>query len=448
MENVYNYLNNSFKCKCGREHTIPIKEVLIEEGALKQVPAVISELTEKKIINIICDKNTHEAAGARLNDHLTEKDFATNIIILPAPEEKKVEPNTDYLFQIMEQVSPEGYILACGSGTINDLTKYVSFKMSKPYSVVATAPSMDGYSSPVSPITAFGVKGTYHAQSPEAIIGDLDVLTAAPEEMIRSGLGDMLGKISSQLDWRLSNILFEEYYCPVVGEMLLEELAVLMDLNLDLNGPDRKKAVEILFHGLIKSGLAMLMVDTSRPASGTEHHVAHFLEMYSVMYDRNITGHGLNVGMGEYFAARYYLRLQDLDFSQLKVENNREERTKNIKKYYKDRADFALKNLDQRFKKTRVDEKKLHSKEREIKNLIAEYRPFLNKIEHKLLETRILSREYLGKIPEDWLIKAVKYGFEIRTRFTAAVLLKQLGLLDYWVDEFFEDFKLLTDDDK
>lgn len=45
--------------------------------------------------------------------------------------------------------------VAVGSGTLNDLTKLAAHQLGRPYMVVATAASMDGY-------TAFGASITHH----------------------------------------------------------------------------------------------------------------------------------------------------------------------------------------------------------------------------------------------------------------------------------------------
>ncbi|MFW6279083.1 MAG: sn-glycerol-1-phosphate dehydrogenase [Bacillota bacterium] len=441
MKKITEYLGKEFECQCGSTHQVSIKDIRIGKGILDQVPVLLENLTGYKKIYIICDTNTYQAAGRELEKSLKVNGFLPEIVMLESPEDEKIHPDTDYLFELLEGVDRDGYFVACGSGTINDLTRYASFKMGRPYTVVATAPSMDGYASPVSPITVKGVKRTFAAEPPEAIVADISILQDAPREMIRSGLGDLLGKISSQLDWRLSHILFGEEYCPFIGEMLIDELNILLDLNLELNsGQDKEKAIKVLTEGLIKSGLAMLMAETSRPASGTEHQVAHFLEMYGVMYKQEITGHGINVGFGEYFASHYYLKLKDMDFSQFQVKDSRKQREREIKENYKERAEFALGNLEISLSERRLEEKILQEKEEEIKELIEEYRPLLESVEEKLLQTGILSKEYLDQIPEGWLMKALKHGLEIRTRFTVADLLKQVGCLEQWVDEIGNDF--------
>ena len=49
-------------------------------------------------------------------------------------------------------------LLAVGSGTLNDVTKYVSARTGIPYVIAATAPSMDGYASTVAPTILDGFK--------------------------------------------------------------------------------------------------------------------------------------------------------------------------------------------------------------------------------------------------------------------------------------------------
>lgn len=61
--------------------------------------------------------------------------------------------------------------------------------------------------------------------------------------------------------------------------------------NRDIN------AYEELMYGLLLSGLAMQMTGHSRPASGAEHHMAHFWEM-AVINDEIDAYHGEKVGVG------------------------------------------------------------------------------------------------------------------------------------------------------
>ena len=62
--------------------------------------------------------------------------------------------------------------VAVGSGTINDLTKLAAHQLGRPYIVVATAASMDGYTAYGASITHQGSKQTFDCPAPLAVIAD------------------------------------------------------------------------------------------------------------------------------------------------------------------------------------------------------------------------------------------------------------------------------------
>ncbi|AGB41677.1 glycerol dehydrogenase-like oxidoreductase [Halobacteroides halobius DSM 5150] len=433
-----NYLNKKFKCDCGREHKVPIKEVIIEDNALKKVPNLIDKLTDEDKIFLVGDQNTFAVAGNQLVDILEASDYEVEIITLREGGKDHVIPDPKALFAILEKIDNQGYIIACGSGVINDLTAFVSAKLDRPYTVVATAPSMDGYASSVSSLTIDGVKKTYVTTPPEAIIADLDILKEAPWEMIQSGFGDLLGKMTSLLDWKLSRILFNEYYCSRAVNLVEEELENIIQIGGKLQ--DRtEESIATLTKGLISSGLAMLMVGSSRPASGSEHHISHFLDMYSALHNVKVPTHGIKVALGTYFSSAFYSRLYKLDFTDLSIDYNKEERINRINKGYQENAPKILKLLTARWAKDRLDIGQLENKEKEIKAMIDQVYHNLTKIPDLLLKVGILERKDINELNKDWIEAAIRYGFEIRNRYTVTTLLSQIGYLDQWAKELVEE---------
>ena len=198
-------------------------------------------------------------------------------------------------------------IIAVGSGTINDLSRFISFRLKRPYIVAATAPSMDGYASMVAPLITHNLKTTYTAGVPYAIIGDLDVLAEAPAEMIAAGFGDIMGKITGLADWKLAALITGEYYCSTVAELV--ETAVNRTISLRDKLVQRDKAaLKGLMEALTITGVAMAYVGNSRPASGSEHHLAHYWEIRALLAgDKEHALHGSSVGVG----ARLVLRLHE-----------------------------------------------------------------------------------------------------------------------------------------
>ena len=69
-------------------------------------------------------------------------------------------------------------------------------------------------------------------------------------------------------------------------------------------------AYEGLMKGLILSGLAMQMIGNSRPASGAEHHISHFIEMSPKGLNISSSAlHGEKVGVATILVAKEYKRL-------------------------------------------------------------------------------------------------------------------------------------------
>ncbi|MFW5985794.1 MAG: sn-glycerol-1-phosphate dehydrogenase [Halanaerobiales bacterium] len=417
-----------------------IKDIIIEKGALKEVPELVKELAGNKKIYIISDENTFQAAGKELSRLLKPNNSIKKIIL----KGEHVVANTDYFFKILTHVNRDGFLIACGSGSINDLTRYLSYKLEIPYLVVATAPSMDGYASSVAPITVDGVKETYNAAAPQAIVADIDILREAPVEMIQAGFGDLIGKITSLMDWQLSSILFGIELNERSITLVQKELIKVIERAGDLNGRI-DESIKDLTRGLINSGIAMQIEGNSRPASGTEHHISHFLEMYGEIHNTDIPPHGIKVAIGEFFAAGLYLKLYETDFSELKNVDDFNERKKRIKKNYLDRARPVLETLEGRWEKDRLDMELLREKEDDIKALIEENREYLVHVADYLNKAGIFARKDVKRISRSWLLAALQSAFEIRDRYTVATLLNQVGLLEKWsyqlVDDFFEVLK-------
>lgn len=185
-------------------------------------------------------------------------------------------------------------IIAVGAGVINDICKYISFKHNLPYMIVATAPSMDGYASVGAALILKGMKVTLNGHVPRWIVADTNVLKDAPIDMIRAGVGDVLGKLSCLNDWKLSHIINDEYFCQQIYDMVMEEVnACKKDISLYLKrDPD---CMGRLMKSLVVVGIAMAYVGNSRPASGSEHHLSHFYEIVNIMKNHDYFAHGIDV---------------------------------------------------------------------------------------------------------------------------------------------------------
>lgn len=293
-----------FRCSCGKTHRTQIEDIIIEKGALHRLPGLLEQYQTKKAF-LLADKNTYEAAGQKVCDILKGAGFAfSNYTFEASPEPDEYAVGSC----VMHFDSTCDIILAIGSGVINDISKLLSHISGKPYIILATAPSMDGYASATSSMALDGLKVSLPSSCAKAIIGDTDILRQAPERMLLAGLGDMLAKYISICEWRLSHIITGEYYCETIAGMVRGALHKCVDCADGLLRRE-EDAVTAVFEGLIIGGVAMSYAGISRPASGVEHYFSHIWDMRGLEFGTNTDLHGIQCAVATLIAARLYEQL-------------------------------------------------------------------------------------------------------------------------------------------
>ena len=215
-------------------------------------------------------------------------------LVLPSPEPVADEATVD---AVIKAGAEYDYLLAVGAGTLNDLCKYAGFLTHKKSGVFATAPSMDGFTSGVTPLIEGGRKITRPAQTASDVLMDLGVLCAAPRIMTGAGVGDILAKYCALTDWRISSYLTGEAVNEEAFSLMLEAVRAC-DGALPALQCGEAEGVEKLMDALLISGYAMVIAGNSRPASGAEHHMSHFLEQDFLRRGERIPLHGVKVGLG------------------------------------------------------------------------------------------------------------------------------------------------------
>lgn len=295
----------SKECSCGKKHQIEVKEIIIESGAVSR----LSEMFEDGILKdyrhpvIICDDHTWEAAKEPLHAFLP---FCKVLCL----DSKGLHADNEGVKKAEEYLSEEAdLILAVGSGTIHDLSRYVAFHHGIPFVSVPTAASVDGFVSTVAAMTWNGMKKTMEAEAPIAVLADTDVFSKAPYRLTASGVSDLLGKYTAIADWRISHLVTGEYICERVCELEMEAVDKIYHCIDDLKA-GKKEAYEELMYALLLSGLAMQMVGNSRPASGSEHHLSHLWEM-EVLNDYVDAYHGEKVSVGLLLVTEKYEEIRN-----------------------------------------------------------------------------------------------------------------------------------------
>lgn len=292
-----------YSCACGKSHKVDIQAIRVGSGVIQELPGILRDLGASHIF-LVTDNYTYEAAGRQVEQLLDQAGLSYHKRVFQT--ETPLVPNEYALGSVLAAMtSQDDMLLAVGSGTLNDVTKYVSARTGIPYVIAATAPSMDGYASTVAPTILDGFKTTLPAVYPAAIVADVDILKDAPMPMLTAGFGDIIGKFTSLADWRLSHQLNGEYYCPEVAGVI-EAAVETCAANAQALAQREPQAIQAVTEALILSGLAMGMVGVSRPASGAEHQMAHYWEMDALRRGEEHPLHGNAVGVGTVLAASLY----------------------------------------------------------------------------------------------------------------------------------------------
>lgn len=284
---------------------------------LGSAPEVFRRCFKAKPAIIVADTNTFRAAGQAVQEAFTSA-------ALPCREPFVfAEPNlyAEHTFGLrLEGVlkGTDAIPIAVGSGTINDLTKLAAHRTGRPYMVVATAASMDGYTAFGASITYQSSKQTFTCPAPTAVVADLDVIRAAPAGMNASGYADLLAKTTAGADWLLADALgAEAIHAEAWGIVQGGLRAALADPAGVASGDF--EALAQLTEGLMLGGFAMQTARSSRPASGAEHQFSHLWDMQHHTHEGAAPSHGFKVGIGTLGSAALYEYLLAQPLDQLDV---------------------------------------------------------------------------------------------------------------------------------
>jgi len=439
-------LGTSFRCECGRTHEVPVRRFVYEPGAVDTLPDVVRQCVAPSIVRraaIVADARTWDACGAEACGALERGGIGVAHVLVPdgAKGGPVCDEATFGALTAQLRRTDADIVVAVGSGVINDLCKWSTFAQGRPYVVVGTAASMNGYAAANVAAKVAGVKVLIEARPPLAVVAEPAVIERAPREMTTAGFGDTIAKYQSNADWVMNNLLFDEYHCGFCSGIIstLEHLYLTHPEDLR-DGASR--AVKGLFEALFFSGIAMTLVGTSAPASGGEHLLSHTLDMMADVQGGDHDLHGRQVGLGTILSAALYERILGMErptFAEMPPEV--------------DRDFWAVPAVVEAVAK-QYEAKKTH--------LELARRRIAEKKTWEPLRARLSAQVKPARTIRDWLRKAggavsfadvgcsrrrlraaVMHMHEIRRRFTVVDLAWLLGVLPDAADELIDEW--LTD---
>ncbi len=282
------------------------KIVIAETLQGEEVPLLRALGISSGSIAIVADDNTWEALGRRVCDACLAGGLAAREAVLGEAPHATLETAA----ALSDRVAEADHLVAVGSGTINDLCKYVTAQDGRTCSVFGTAASMDGYtSSTASMALASGLRVSLKAHAPKGVFLELETIAAAPPRMAAAGFGDLLCTSVARVDWWMSHRL--------LGTFFREEPYVIAAGNdAEVNaragavGRGEIEAVGYLVRALILSGLGVGFTNVSNHGSMSEHQISHYIDCFAGRRHPG-TLHGEQVGVASLTMARLQQWLLD-----------------------------------------------------------------------------------------------------------------------------------------
>ncbi|MEU6058340.1 iron-containing alcohol dehydrogenase family protein [Streptomyces sp. NPDC047097] len=219
--------------------------------------------------------------------------------LLPDADWYAVEDGSiDAAVRLADAIKGKRYdaVVGLGGGKIIDVAKYAAARVGVPMVAVATNLSHDGICSPVSTLDNDNGRGSYGVPSPIAMVIDLDVIREAPEQFVRSGIGEAISNLSAIADWELSHQHTGEpvdglaaAMARTAGESVLRQPGTVAD----------DAFLIVLAEALVLGGIAMSISGDTRPSSGACHEISH---AFDLLFPERRGLHGEQVGLGAAFA--------------------------------------------------------------------------------------------------------------------------------------------------
>ncbi len=415
-------------------------------NVLNRFPELFAEQFPGKKAIIVADSTTYEVAGRAASEFLRSAGISQEApFIFPAAGLVAEYKHVENLESTLRQT--DAIPVSVGSGTINDLTKYTSFLTGRQYFCIATAASMDGYTSFGASIAYHGDKQSFDCPAPQAVLADIEIIRCAPSEMTASGYADLFAKVPAGADWILADELGIEAIDPTAWSIVQDGL---QDALAYPEGA-RKGEVEAitpLIEGLMLGGFAMQWSRTSRCASGAEHMFSHLWDMEHHTHNGETPSHGFKVGIATLYVSALYEQLLQHPFESLDIEAccrqwpEWEQQEACAKKMFAD-SDFLETVL------TEIRAKYITKAElaKQLEMLKAKWPVIKERLSRQLLPSSEVKRrlqlvgaavepEDIG-ITKERLRNSFLRAYHLRQRFTILDLAMRTGCLDEWLEGMF-----------
>ena len=289
------------------------------EGILDRVPKVFAKFFPGKTAIVFADKITWGVAGEAIYNEFEKAGLPVVQFLIT---EDRFHPDWRFVLMLDEQIEKNnGVLVAVGSGVINDLSKFSSFRHDQQYICVPTVASVDGYTAATAAINdERGAKVSFKCAPPAIIVADSKVLSSAPYFLNAAGYADLAAKITAGAEWMIADLFGTE---PIHEQAWYLTQAHLREMLDDPEGirNGNPETVEKLFLGLALAGIGIeVSGGDTRCVSCAEHLYNHYMDMTHYTFNGRPVSHGFQVAIGELTLSAFFDALFTFDLTQIDVD--------------------------------------------------------------------------------------------------------------------------------
>jgi len=251
------------------------KQVLVGSNILEHIDSIVSGLHTGKNIAIITGKKTLCIAKEKLIPYIEK--ISANYDVFTCTESSE-----EQISKIKNQMKSNcSVVFGFGGGKNIDIAKVVAYELNIDFISIPTSPSHDGIASSFASIKKNGKKYSVKTKPPLAIICDVNIIQKADRRFFSSGFCDAYSNFIATADWNLAKKEKNEYFGNYAYE-LSRVSSLLVAKNVDSILEQTEDGTRTLLEALISGGIAMEIAGSSRPCSGSEHLIAHAIDVHGI----------------------------------------------------------------------------------------------------------------------------------------------------------------------
>ena len=259
-------------CDCGGEHRPLTQDIYMDGGILRYLPAILKRREVGGKALLVSDAHTDRAAGKRVEEILHAARVPLKKVVLERPDRLMIDEAALGEVLMGMPLDTEWFI-GVGAGTVCGLCRLAAALTERPFVLVPTAPSTDSYPMGFGQALDKNEWLELKLNTPELVVCDLDVLSAAPAPLRQAGVGRMITAFLAQVDWLAAHLAQDEPLCPQCAAMPAEAARRLL-ATAQLTGVEGEAWIQALMESLLTAGLAQDICFHGRPMASAAQAAA------------------------------------------------------------------------------------------------------------------------------------------------------------------------------